>query len=174
MIERKKIRKWFWAWDDQKEEVWLQKMAQEGWMLEEYKWFKYTFKAAAPSKVVYRLDHQMGSPDRSYFDLFDMDGWHLVSSFGGWYYFCKEDDGTDKLEIFTDVHSRAAKYIRLSNYLLFVLAMYGLSLWPSVLMSSNGLPIWAEGSIAAPITILSIFGIYMLRRKAKKLKEFRI
>ncbi|MFJ6411808.1 DUF2812 domain-containing protein [Terribacillus saccharophilus] len=170
MIERKKIRKWFWAWDDQKEEVWLQQMAQKGWALEEYKWFKYIFKAAAPSKMVYRLDYRLGYPERSYFDLFEMDGWHLVSSFGGWYYFCKEDDGTDKLEIFTDAHSRAAKYIHLSNYLLFILAMHVLSFWLPAIINSSQMPFWIEGTVA-PLAIIGSFAVYMLRRKAKKLKE---
>ncbi|MFB1098741.1 DUF2812 domain-containing protein [Terribacillus sp. JSM ZJ617] len=173
MTERKKIRKLFWAWDDQKEEVWLQQMAQEGWVLEQYRWFTYTFKAAAPSKLVYQLDYRLGFPDKSYFDLFEMDGWHMVSSFGGWYYFCKKDDGTDKLEIFTDVHSRAAKYIRLSNYLLFILAMHVLSFWLPAITNPSHIPFWIGGTIA-PIAIIGIFGVYMLRRKAKKLKEIMI
>lgn len=171
MIERKKTRKWFWAWDDQKEEVWLQRMAQEGWALEEYKWFQYTFKKVMPSKLVYQLDYQLGFPDKSYFDLFEMDGWQLVSSFGGWYYFCKEDDGTEKLEIFTDVHSRATKYIRLSNYLLFILAMHALSFWLPAIINSGDMSLWIEATVA-PIAIIGIFGVYMLRRKAKKLKEY--
>ncbi|PAD21972.1 DUF2812 domain-containing protein [Terribacillus saccharophilus] len=170
MIERKKIRKWFWAWDDQKEEVWLQQMAQQGWVLEEYKWFRYTFKAAAPSELVYRLDYRMGFPDRSYFDLFEMDGWKFISTFSGWHYFCKEDDRTDKLEIFTDMYSRAAKYIQISNLMTFILLSHVLSFWVPVITNQGSFPVWIEASIA-PVSLLCIYAIYKLRRKAKQLKE---
>ncbi|MFP7477455.1 DUF2812 domain-containing protein [Terribacillus saccharophilus] len=173
MKERKQIRKWFWAWDDQKEEVWLQKMAQEGWTLEEYRWFKYTFRASEPSKLVYRLDHQMGFPDRSYFDLFEMDGWDRVCSFNGWHYFCKEDDGTDKLEIFTDNQSRATKYIQLSNYIIFILLMQILSFWLPIMTGIIKMPLWAGGAIAS-VSLIAVYGAYMLKRKAKNLKEFQI
>jgi hypothetical protein len=33
MAERKKIWKWFWVWDFEKEERWLNQMAMEGWVL---------------------------------------------------------------------------------------------------------------------------------------------
>ena len=29
--EIKKVRKWFWVWDDDKEEAWLRIMAIDGW-----------------------------------------------------------------------------------------------------------------------------------------------
>ena len=33
MSERKTVRKWFWAWDFEKEEEWLNDMAMSGWVL---------------------------------------------------------------------------------------------------------------------------------------------
>ncbi len=34
MKEIKKEFKWFWAWNDEKEEQWLTAMAQQGWHLQ--------------------------------------------------------------------------------------------------------------------------------------------
>ena len=33
MAERKTVRKWFWVWDFDKEERWLNEMAMSGWLL---------------------------------------------------------------------------------------------------------------------------------------------
>lgn len=173
MSERKKARKFFWAWSDEKEEVWLQRMAQEGWILERYSWFTYTFEAAGPSKLIYRLDYQFGIRNQDYFMLFEEDGWKLVSAFGGWYYFCKEDDGTDKLEIYTDAQSKAAKYKHLSNAILFLVLMHILSFWLPIISSGSKAPLWI-GMMIAPITLLGAFGVYMLKRKAKRLKEYQL
>ncbi|MFS0560376.1 DUF2812 domain-containing protein [Terribacillus sp. 179-K 1B1 HS] len=173
MTERKKIRKWFSAWSDQKEEVWLQRMAQEGWQLDHYGLFTYTFKAAPPTKLIYRLDYRIGTQNQDYFKLFEEDGWNLVSASGGWYYFCKEDDGTDKLEIYTDAQSRAVKYTHLSNFVLFLVLMHVLSFWMPMMSSASRLPIWA-GLTVAPITFLGLYSVYMLKRKAKKLTQYEI
>ena len=34
METRKTIRKWYWVWDFEKEEEWLNEMAQAGWVLD--------------------------------------------------------------------------------------------------------------------------------------------
>ena len=34
MSELKKVRKWFWVWEHEKEELWLNEMALSGWVLE--------------------------------------------------------------------------------------------------------------------------------------------
>ncbi|QXE03285.1 DUF2812 domain-containing protein [Terribacillus sp. DMT04] len=171
MAEIKKVRKWFWAWSDQREEVWLQKMAQEGWQLERYSWFTYYFKATSPTKLVYRLDYQIGLQNQEYFQLFEDDGWEYVTGFGGWLYFCKESDGSDKLEIYSDSVSRAYKYVKVANFVLFILLMQ-LFAW---LPLSAAMPesLWVV-ALFSPIYIVGIIGIYLLRNKAKKLKEYQI
>ena len=32
-METKKVTRWYWVWDYEKEELWLNAMAQEGWTL---------------------------------------------------------------------------------------------------------------------------------------------
>ena len=56
MTTLKKFR-WFWAWDDEKEEQWLREMAQKGWHLLSVSIpGNYTFEQGAPKGYVYRLD----------------------------------------------------------------------------------------------------------------------
>ena len=43
MREHKTIRKWFWVWDFVKEEIWLNEMAQSGWILDKVSFCTYTF-----------------------------------------------------------------------------------------------------------------------------------
>ena len=70
-IERK--FKWFWAWQDEKEELWLSEMAERGYHLD-YIPFPcvYQFHRGEPAKYIYRLDYQaLKTKDReSYLHLF--------------------------------------------------------------------------------------------------------
>ena len=51
--------KWFWAWQDEKEETWLAEMSSQGWHLlrVDGPGF-YTFQSGAAADYVYRLDFQ--------------------------------------------------------------------------------------------------------------------
>ncbi len=52
--------KWFWAWQDEKEESWLRTMSQQGWHLVSARPFGvYYFRGGDKSDFVYRLDFQI-------------------------------------------------------------------------------------------------------------------
>ena len=42
-METKKVTKWYWVWDYEKEELWLNAMAQEGWALQRVGFATYWF-----------------------------------------------------------------------------------------------------------------------------------
>ena len=51
--------KWFWAWQDEKEENWLRGMSQQGWHLLSAKPFGfYNFESGEKKDFVYRLDYK--------------------------------------------------------------------------------------------------------------------
>ena len=64
MAERKKVWKWYWVWDFEKEERWLNQMAMEGWVLTEVGFANYTFERCEPGDYIIRL--QMHNPDDEY------------------------------------------------------------------------------------------------------------
>ena len=74
--------KLFWAWQDEKEEIWLSEMAEQGFHLDRISlpgW--YDFNVGEPRKDVYRLDFQSlrSNKDRdSYLQLFADSGWEHV------------------------------------------------------------------------------------------------
>lgn len=117
--------KWFWAWEDEKEEAWLTQMAAEGWHLDTTNPFGfYIFKAGPPRNVVYRLDYQyqLRRQDRQeYLQLFTDAGWEHVDEMASWQYFRKEARAGDKPELYTDAESKLKKYERLTVLLVVFL-----------------------------------------------------
>ena len=53
MENRKTIRKWFWVWDFEKEEDWLNEMAMNGWVCKFDEFYRQ--KAAASFSVAFRI-----------------------------------------------------------------------------------------------------------------------
>jgi Protein of unknown function (DUF2812) len=107
--------KWFWAWQDDKEEAWLGEMARQGFHLHHAGHFcRYTFVQGAPREVVYRLDFTTNARKKpDYFQLFQDAGWEHVGENGGWQYWRKEVKKDEKPEIYTDAESKIQKYQRL-------------------------------------------------------------
>ena len=47
--ETKTVFRWWWEWDFDKEEQWLNQMAQSGWLLDKVGFCIYRFVPTAPS-----------------------------------------------------------------------------------------------------------------------------
>jgi hypothetical protein len=118
--------KWFWAWQDEKEEAWLRTMSQQGFHLVSVKPFgSYSFKLGDKTDYVYRLDYQTNRKDtQNYLKLFQDAGWEHISEMSGWQYFRKQVEAGESPEIYTDVESKITKYKRLLGYLLIFLPIY--------------------------------------------------
>ena len=56
MESRRTIRKWFWVWDFEKEEEWLNEMAMNGWALESVGFCTYHFVRCEPGEYSVRLE----------------------------------------------------------------------------------------------------------------------
>lgn len=118
----KRVVRIFTAWNDQKEEEWLSRMAREGFHLQRFFFPVYTFTKGEPADVVYRLDYRPTLKlDRSeYLGLFKDAGWEHVFEFANWHCFrTRARDGRTP-EIFTDQTSRIGKYRRLLIVLVVV------------------------------------------------------
>ena len=111
MKERKRVFRWFWAWNDEKEERWLEQMALSGWHLVSGPVI-YTFEQNAPARVRYRLDYQPKKKNLDeYLRLCRDSGWERVLEFAGWQYL--RTASPDAPEIYTDMDSRIAMHRRL-------------------------------------------------------------
>ena len=55
-MERKTITKWFWVWQFEDEEKWLNEMAAGGWVLESVGFCRYTFVRCEPGAYTVRTE----------------------------------------------------------------------------------------------------------------------
>lgn len=117
---------WFWAWDDEKEEIWLREMSKKGWHLKSLGLpGNYIFEQGKPIDYTYRLDYFINRKDiPAYLQLFQDAGWSYLGEMGGWQYFCKEGLNGEEQEIYSDKESKAKKYQRLLLSLIIFFPIY--------------------------------------------------
>lgn len=166
--------KWFWAWNDEKEEAWLSEMAAQGLHLENVTLpGRYHFKKGEPANYIYRLDYQsLKTKDKdSYLQLFSDAGWENVGEMGGWMYFRYLVKNGIAPEIYSDLDSKIGKYQRVMTFLAILLPMM-VVLLPSITAADRYGPFFMvlEG-IAFLIMIFFSFGIIQLFRRINQLKQ---
>ena len=102
-MERKIIKKWFWVWEFEKEEQWLNSMAQSGWVLDKLGLCRYEFVSCVPGEYTVRLEMRDHEP--AYIDFMAETGAEYVGRMAKWIYFRKKAaDGP--FDIFSDIDSR--------------------------------------------------------------------
>ncbi len=125
-MEKEKMTKfkWFWAWDDEKEEKWLEAMSGKGWHLENPGLpCVYHFIKGEPREFSYRLDFRTGSFKslQEYLQICHDAGWEMIGRMSSWYYFRKECRSGERPEFFSDKDSKVQKYRRLLVFLVIFL-----------------------------------------------------
>ena len=114
MAERKTIKKWFWVWEFEKEEIWLNAMAQSGGLLDGLGFCKYHFVACEPGTYNIRLE--MREYDEEYLEFMAQTGAEYVGRMVKWIYFRKKvEDGP--FDLFSDLDSRIRHLDRIGKML---------------------------------------------------------
>lgn len=114
MSEGKVIRKWFWVWDFEKEEQWLNTMAQSGWLLKKVGFGRYEFIPCEAGAYTVRLE--MHDHDPEYVRFMVETGAQYIGQMAQWAYFCKKTADGD-FDIFSDLDSRIAHLRRIGRML---------------------------------------------------------
>ena len=107
--ETKRMVRLYGAWAWEKEEAWLDRMAQKGWLMTGIKFFTYTFRRVQPgTNWIYQLDYNglSGEELEEYKQIFRDAGWNYVDNFGSWHYFCADGDAVKVKTIHTNNESR--------------------------------------------------------------------
>ena len=81
MNTRKIIHKVYLAWDFKKEELWLNEMAAEGWVLEHAAFCSYTFVRCEPGEYIIRMEM---NADRDYRSFVEETGAEYVGGCVNW------------------------------------------------------------------------------------------
>ena len=117
MADRKTIRKWFWVWDFDKEETWLNEMALSGWVLESVGFCTYHFIRCQPEEYTVRLE--MHAFDEAYVQFMEETGAEFIGRMAMWVYFRKKTaDGP--FDLFSDIDSRIAHLDKIGKMLMLL------------------------------------------------------
>ena len=103
MKEETVVRRWFWVWNFEKEERWLNTMAQSGWVLTKVGFCTYHFAPCQPGEYTIRLE--MHAPDRDYLQFMEGIGAEYVGRMVQWVYFRRKAE-LGQFDLFSDIDSK--------------------------------------------------------------------
>lgn len=172
---RKVVHKWFWMWNFDKEEKWLNEMAAKGLALASVGFFRYEFEDCVPGEFKICLEFLENKFRRvenaKYIEFLEETGAEHVGTFSRWAYFRKRVTEED-FKLFSDNTSRIKHLTRIIGFVALLLGVnlymgcYNLFLyfyWHN--------PINMVGVINLLITAFGTIGLMRLFRKRKKLKS---
>ncbi len=178
--EIKKVFKIIPAWQDDREEQWLERQAAAGWHLQEVFPFIYKFKRGVPASVIYRLDYKLNVDKdyQEYQEIFKSCGWELVTTMANWHYYRIAPENTAIPEIYSNNYSRAQKYRRLLMGILPVFVIFIVALSPTrnrdLLTTGSGwLGTWLgiAGLLQVIILVFFVYAIVKIVLKIRKLES---
>lgn len=166
MAEMKTVRKWFWVWDFEKEDRWLNGMAQSGWVLEKVGFATYHFVSCEPGEYTVRLE--MREHDQAYLDLMQESGAEYIGRMAKWIYFRKKTaDGP--FDIFSDIDSRIGHLTKISR-MLEAVALGNMAIGCSVACSDRS-GLCVVNLLGAA---LLMYGLGRIHGKTEALKQERL
>lgn len=173
---RHTMHKWFWAWDFEKEEKWLNEMSVKGLQLVSVGLCKYVFEEGIRGEYAYRLELLKELPSNpesaSYIRFLEETGIEYIGSLLRWAYFRKKAaDGA--FEIYSDIDSKIKHYKRIMTLFLAVTPAV---LFPGISNLNNyldrGLSISLCSSIISFIFVSLLgFGSFRVFKKISRLKR---
>lgn len=174
---KKTVHKWFWAWNFDKEEKWLNDMAAKGFALVAVGMGSYTFEECAPGEYNIRLELLENLPTHTeseqYIKFLEETGVEYLGSIIRWVYFRKKREHGD-FDLYSDINSRMMHL----NRILVLLAILGIinlfngihniSLYFTQRITLASLII---GGICISIGLLLMYGVLKIHNKKQKLRK---
>ena len=168
-MERKTICKWFWAWDFDKEEEWLENMARNGWVLDGVGFCTYHFIKTEPGEYSVRLQYlPIAEENTDYTNLLEESGAERVGRMVQWVYYRKKTaDGP--FQLFSDLDSRITHLDKIAK-LMLIIAVANLLI--GVVNSFN--PTMRIGWINLLVASLVTYGVGRIHGKKEALDKERL
>lgn len=117
MGNTKVVNKFWFGWDSEKIEAWLEQQAAEGWLLQKVggQMTVFHFLHGEPAKMRCAVDYQdKDTPD--YRQLLQDAGWSLVATYSGWFLWQQRYE-IDRPQIYSDLDSLIRRNQRVLNAL---------------------------------------------------------
>lgn len=169
------IHKLWWAWDFDKEEAWLNKLAAQGLALVSVGFCRYEFEDCTPGEYTFRLqllENTVPHPEsQKYLAFLEETGVEHIGSWLRWVYLRKKTaDGG--FELFSDNESRI-RHLSLVISLLLLLGIANLicGINNVMLYFINRIPLSLLGIINLVLGIACCIGVRRLIVKRRRLKN---
>ncbi len=170
----KTVTKFWFAWNAEEVEKWLENMASEGWLLDSvsFKMKKFHFKKGSPCKISFCLDFKT-RPDSEYFSIAEDDNWNLKGTILGWHLWSKEQHSEYKPEFFSDVTSLIKRFRTIMIFLSIIAVYEYIILYGSVtrLFTAESIYIKAVCLLQIGVTLLLTVAILKLNNKIRSIKN---
>ena len=175
---RRAVYKWFWIWNFDKEEKWLNEMAAKGLALASVGFCRYEFEDCVPGEFKICLeflnDRFKSAENAKYIEFLEETGAEHVGTFQRWAYFRKRA-AEDDFRLFSDNTSRIRHLTRIIGFIAFILGLnlfmgcYNLFMY----FAWHHSPISLVGVANLLIAAFGSIGLLRLIRKRKRLKSER-
>lgn len=160
---------WWWGWNTEKVEKWLEEMEKKGLNLikVDFAQIRFSFKKGESRKMRYCFDYPSYVKD-NYFEIFKEDGWESMDNKMGPWFIWRKPYEDERPNIYTDTKSLIEKNNRQIRTVIFgvFVTLFLLSL---VLISN-----FDSTKLISALLILSLvfygYIIVQLRQHIKKLK----
>jgi hypothetical protein len=106
MNDIKTAWQWWWGWNPEKIENWLEEKEKDGWHLVKvgFGYIQFKFEKGESRKMRYCVDYQINVQD-NYFELFKEDNWELVDDKIVPWYIWRKPYEDERPNIYTDTKS---------------------------------------------------------------------
>lgn len=175
-----KIHKWWWAWNYEDVEIWLEQMALQGLMLMDVKGIgtNFYFEKTKPLKCRFCIDFQP-RVNKDYLQIIIDDGWEIYPMGFGWYVWCKayEDERPHLYSDYDSIIQRNNKLLILILLCCIPIALGTISVIGN--LSKASVPMTACLTICFVYVVIWTFQISVIiallssNRMVKKKKELK-
>ena len=172
---RKTVRKWFWVWEFDREEQWLNRMAAQGLVLVDVGFCKYVFEECVPGEYQVRLElleNQLNHAEsQQYIRFIEETGAEQVGNYFRWIYFRKKTaDGS--FDLYSDNASRI-RHLKRIIALILPISLANIAIGISNVGNAVATGIWIAkvGYLNLVIGVLGCVGAWKLVKKRKRLEQ---
>ena len=169
---RQVIRKWFWAWEFDKEEQWLNDMAAQGKALVSARYATYEFEDSQPGEYAIRLEMLENSPTseegQQYIEFVESTGAEFVGKVMKWVYFRKKKELGD-FELHGD---NATRIKHLKGIMVLLLPLGVMNFFMGIYNLCIGIGL--NSAINVLCSVFSFAVTVLLVRGLKKLNDKKI
>lgn len=172
----KTIKKWFWAWDFDKEEQWLNDMAAKGLaMVDHTGIIGYQFEECAPDEYIYRLelleDDPQSEKGQEYVAFLEETGAEKIGQYMRWCYFRRKAE-LGGFDLFSDFDSRMKHISRVQGLVLLVMLLESPQGIHIISAEFGSVQFWGS-TVCLCLSILCAIGWLALQRKKMRLARER-